>query len=378
MMSQAFPGAHGFLSQPYHNWPLPVSNPTTLQKMTNTDNLMPKCALAACRGGGDESPLQPGGSPVSEGAGAFASTAISSCFEDPWSNPMADAVYAGDAEGVRRTLAAGYSADWELDWGEGWTVLHEAARSGFALVARVLLAAGADPHACYYRHGETPLHVAALHGDGETVRALLEFGAEVDAELDDHDEFFGAETPLGIAVEHGHAEAVCALLLAGADLLRRNSKGETPLLRALRAGQREMARAMATLGSEAVNGTDSYGQTALIAAVRLRDAEAVRRLLELGADPDAVSRSGDTALHVAIELGFEAGVDVLLSGGAAIDIVNGAGETPLHVVARQGGVETARALLLLGADVSLRNAAGQTAAELARRSVLRELLLAAG
>ncbi len=295
--------------------------------------------------------------------------------DDPWSNPLAEGVYSGDAEAVRYALAHGYSPNWTLDWGEGWTVLHEAARRGFSEVARALLEAGADPNDAYYQFDETPLHMAAFHGDADTVRVLLEFGAQADAQLYGYEKRYdaddGEETPLDIAVERGHLDAVRALLQAGANFQSRNSKGYTPLLRALHGGHIDIACEIAR------HGAALHGVPVLLEAVRLRDAELLRRLLELGADPDVRSEQGDTALHEAIARGFEAGIDTLLSGGAAIDLANGAGEGLLHVAARRGDIGTARALLLLGVDAGQRNAEGLCAAELATRPELRELLAAA-
>ncbi len=298
---------------------------------------------------------------------------------ETWGAPpdLVDAVYGNDLEAVRRALASGQSPNTEVDW-EGWTVLHCAAQRGYADIVRALLDAGADPNVSYYWHEETPLHMAAFNGDPETVRALIEGGADLNAQLWEYETRYdgddGSESALDIVVERGHREAAHLLLKAGACYRSSNSNGYTPLLRALANGESRLAMEIAALGPEVLEAADQCGITPLVASVRLRDAEVLRCLLELGANPDTPSIRGNTALHEAIAIGFVPAIDLLLSGGAAVDLANSAGEEALHVAARQGDIDTARALLLLGADPARCNAAGQNAAELATRPILRELL----
>jgi ankyrin repeat protein len=61
-------------------------------------------------------------------------------------------------------------------------------------------------------------------------------------------------------------------------------------------------------------------------------ADAVRLLLEAGANPDALSSKGDTALHIAAHDGRLGPMRELVAGGASTDIKNAAGQTALEVV----------------------------------------------
>jgi hypothetical protein len=61
-------------------------------------------------------------------------------------------------------------------------------------------------------------------------------------------------------------------------------------------------------------------------------ADAVRLLLESGANPDALSAKGDTALHIAAHDGKLEPMRALVAGGASTDIKNAAGQTALEVV----------------------------------------------
>ena len=114
----------------------------------------------------------------------------------------------------------------------GDTVLHLAAAGYRVDIARLLLAAGADPNAAENHRQSTPLHYAA---DGfvsgpvydakrqvETIRLLLSKGADI--QVQDKN---GA-TALHRAVRTRSAAAVWFLLRAGADPAVRNKPGSTP------------------------------------------------------------------------------------------------------------------------------------------------------
>ena len=114
----------------------------------------------------------------------------------------------------------------------GDTALHVAAAGYRVEIARMLLAAGADPSSAKNRRCSQPLHYAA---DGylenpswnakrqvAMIRLLLKAGANIDAQDKN-----GA-TPLHRAVRTRCAAAVKCLLEAGADPTIRNKPGSTP------------------------------------------------------------------------------------------------------------------------------------------------------
>jgi ankyrin repeat protein len=105
-----------------------------------------------------------------------------------------------------------------------------------------------------------------------------------------------------------------------------------------------------------VDARGSDGLTALSAAVGYDRADAVRILLEHGADPNVFGQHG-TPLHVAAEGGHSAMVELMLEHGADVAArlseVGGVmdGATPLHSAARGGSGEVVRLLLGAGADI---------------------------
>src|SRR5262245_24809729 len=147
----------------------------------------------------------------------------------------------------------------------GDTALHLAAAGYRVEIARLLLAAGADPNAATNHRASGPLHYAA---DGyvidpawdakrqvKMIRCLLAAGAEVNAQDKN-----GA-CPLHRAVRTRCAAAVKCLLTAGADPALKNKPGSTPFHLAVqntgrggsgsdaaRAAQREIIRVFLSFG----------------------------------------------------------------------------------------------------------------------------------
>jgi len=100
------------------------------------------------------------------------------------------------------------------------------------------------------------------------------------------------------------------------------------------------------------------------------DTEAVRRLLDGGADPNSRDCDGWTALHMAAGRGETEVVRLLLAYGADVSARNKQGDTPLHVAIMLGHADAARALLEAGGGGLLHepNQTGVTPYHWVRRS----------
>lgn len=93
-----------------------------------------------------------------------------------------------------------------------------------------------------------------------------------------------------------------------------------------------------------------YGRTPLFAAVAGRHADAVRVLLELGANPNRAGRfGGATALMEAAAQGFAGAIPMLLDAGADVDAANSVDWTALCFAVSRNRVGCVRALLRGGA-----------------------------
>lgn len=105
----------------------------------------------------------------------------------------------------------------------------------------------------------------------------------------------------------------------------------------------------------------------LLAAVAAGQVEAVRLLLERGADANVVGADGRSALSVAALLGHVQVVGLLLKGGARVDAVGAHGNTALFDAVLLDHVDVVRQLLRYRPDLTWLNRDGYSAAGIAAR-----------
>ena len=154
-----------------------------------------------------------------------------------------------------------------------------------------------------------------------------------------------------------------------------------PVVTATRQGDLEALRALIEQGAD-VNQAEGDGMTALHWAAKMNDAAAAGLLIEAGATIDAGTRiGGHTPLHVASRSGSASVSRLLLASGtdADVDAETTTGSTALHFAAGGGHADVARLLLEHGADTDAAEAKwGQTplvfAAAWNRENVIRVLL----
>ncbi len=342
-------------------------------------------------------------------------------------------VSGGQVDRVREAIRAnpGFANKVQPGWG---TALHEAARSGRADTAELLLKNGSDVNA-RDGEGETPLHVAAKWGDHvDVARLLIAYKADVNA-TDNN-----GKTPLWSAAAGGHTNLIELLLENGANAnaqdknrncplsgaIMNNRYGVVPLLLSHGAnptvadlsGEGMLDRA-ALQGSPALaesllpyfNDTNSikYLSKAFSAAFRydhmdvaipisvyaLRfesnsiheaafsgDADAVRT--GISSQPELLNAKdflGLTPLHRAAQAGKDVVVKLLVSKGAAVDSTDQNDNTPLHWGVFTGRSNVVGALIEKGANLNAKSAGEKTALHLAiqqRFLSLSKMLLEAG
>ncbi len=221
----------------------------------------------------------------------------------------------------------------------GTAPLLMAVENGHFELAIALVDAGADPND--QRSGFTPLHAVtwvrkpdasdtgdpAPIGSGtlsslQFVRALVERGAKVNARLAKGGPrppasatLLGVEgsTPFLMAADRADVPLMRELLALGADPFLPNADKSTPLMAAAGLGTSDPLEEAGT-ESEAL--------------------DAVKLLLDLHADVNAVDDKGDTAMHGAAYGNFPAIVQLLADRGADIDIwkrFDAEGRSPLFI-----------------------------------------------
>lgn len=331
--------------------------------------------------------------------------------------PLMTASRSGSVAAVRALLARGAAVD-ARDERRGQTALIWAAAEGHADVVQALIAAKADVNQ-RLPSGFTPLLFAVREGRLDVVRTLLEAGASandtIPAEPGKRRGYGGRLPAMGtsalhLAVMNGHFALAAELLAAGADPnaagpgytvlhaitavrkpgvgdndpppdgsgtltslelvkklaarganlnarmtkkanlnnTRLNEMGATPFMLASLTADAELMRTLAALGADPLL-PNADNSTPLMAAAGLatrspgEDAgterevlEAVQLALELGADINAVDNNGETAMHAAAYKNLPQVVTFLASKGARIDVWNTAdrfGWTPLAIAA---------------------------------------------
>ena len=278
-----------------------------------------------------------------------------------------NAALAAAVAGVFLSLVAGVAA--ASAEAEAEASLIAAARAGDGAAVAALLDGAVDVNASE-TGGMTALHWAVQGDAGEVVGLLLDAGA--DATAPNH---YGV-APLTLAAINGSAAVVSRLLAAGADPNRRLADGETVLMTAARTGRPDVIEALLAAGADPNATEPARGQTALMWAAAENNADAIRALVANGAD--VAARTGDpaagepggtfstevgltrdvrsgpsfTALLFAVQLGQLDAVRALLEVGADVNDTFPDGTSALVVAAMNGQHEVGIHLIDQGADVN--------------------------
>src|SRR5262245_19472309 len=315
--------------------------------------------------------------------------------------PLMLAARAGSVEAVKVLLAAGAQIDARETW-NGQTALMWAAAAGQGPVVQLLIEHHADIHA-RSNAGTTPLIFAVRRGDMVAVRALIDAGEDVKEKRPD-----GA-TALLVAVINGHEDLVDYLLEQGADpnveggsteltvqgvharpmelkyrKLTNNEKDSEGVTRgnifgkplqaavhvanwhisdqfiAVKMDRLRVIRSLLDHGAD-VNGRISMeeprwsgaryrrhlaGATALLFAAKVADVEAMRLLLDYGADSTINTEENITPLMAAAGIASASNQDrasesqvleavkiLVEEQGADVNEISDLGETAMHAAA---------------------------------------------
>lgn len=238
----------------------------------------------------------------------------------------------------------------------GWTPLHQAGYNGVAHLARVLLDAGASPAVSARGDGGTPMIVALFWGHREVAALLASVPRNLRAAagLDDPaliDELLPAP---GRPTESAGQHRAFYRPHSGFPEWRPSNDPAEVINEALSwASRNGSLRAIELLHARGADlDADVYRGTPLTWAAFAGQPESVRRLLELGADPNVRGTFGGpshgrgvTALHLAAEGGHVGVIEVLLDAGADTTIRDALYDSPPVGWAEHCGKEAARALL---------------------------------
>ena len=275
--------------------------------------------------------------------------------EEVFGSKLMQAAQIGNASRVEELLAEGIKVDESVK--NKVTALHVACRGNHVVTADVLAAAGANVDACT-TSGITPLILAAEESCIKVVDMLCRMRANP-AAVDRHQ-----RSPLSVAAEKGNAYIVVALLDAGAPINHFNERGQTVLTVSCAFGHVEVAdtllqrKADPLLFSD-VKGTNRGVDTALIAACRSNSLELVKKLLEVGVDPNhrppITDKSGNldpwSPLIESSANGRDAIVSELLMAKANPNMNLKGNASPLYFSACNGHLQSTQLLIKHGAQI---------------------------
>jgi ankyrin repeat protein len=299
-----------------------------------------------------------------------------------------------DPQIAEKLLAAGADANAHLLSGE--TPLMEAAERGNLETLRVLLSHGASPNAREANGGQTALMWGISERHSAVTEELVRHGADVNARSNN------GFTALMFAAQVGDADSARVLLGAGAKANEVMPKtGLTPLIIAAATGRTKVAAVLLDKGADPdVVAADGF--TALHHAAKHKAAvEMVGALLRYRAKPNVrlvqkkptllasgIVLQGATALAVAAEINNLDAVKVLVEGGADPSIATEPHTTPLILAAGGGtdlarprspeeratALQTVRFLVERGADVNAAGEFGWTALHAAAYQGLNDVI----
>jgi uncharacterized protein len=143
---------------------------------------------------------------------------------------------------------------------------------------------------------------AAARGDTDRVAALLQRGADVNCSNEVR------QSPLLKAAEYGWPRTALQLLRCCADANHADRRGSTALHYAAHRGHAGTVEVLVGDGGADVARRNRFGFAPLHYAAAAGRDEAAARLLDLGADPDALDHANWTALHRAAGGGHASGI----------------------------------------------------------------------
>lgn len=305
----------------------------------------------------------------------------------------------GDVDAIEEHIDAG--ADLNELSESGSAPLHFAVSRNRVEIVALLLDADADPDV-EDSSQRTPLDLAIAGNKTEIIDLLLEADAFVEAptvplhplvwagdmlgvklhiyagtDIDQEDEF--GNYPLLLAVEKGFLEIVDLFITHEIDLDVEDQHGFTAVIVAAEQNHPEVLQLLLDSGAD-INVEDKAERTALdwaiimqsteaeeilrendaptgaeksfIAAIQTNNTEAVRALLEAGADVNEPAYTSKTPLHYASHSRNMEILKLILSKGADVEVRTEQGFTPLGYAVGLNHPDNCRALLEAGADVN--------------------------
>lgn len=260
-------------------------------------------------------------------------------------NTLWGAAALGYARIVKHWIESGQPLDGRDE--QGRTALWWAVDERQLVIAERLLASGAHPDRTDER-GEGPLHRAVRRGSLELTTLLLQHGAQPEGELSND-----RPTPLMLAVQRGDDRLCERLLRAGARTTTTDRWGHTALFFVQGPTARTTLPLLLEHGAHVTERAADH-DTPLHRALRAGDERLWRELVPQEDLPELLTLRGrydDTLLHAAAEGGNPSLVALLLDADARLNARNAFGHTPLLLALTAESLRVTTLLTKAGATV---------------------------
>ncbi len=287
-------------------------------------------------------------------------------------NPINQTVNDPDSiRGERRQAQAGDEPPGNQIMG-GLSALLIASRDGQIEAVQALFESGANLNQVSAGDRSSPLIIAVANGHYSVAKYLVEHGANPNVvNIDGLSPLWATVNmryaPISWAPNPRTDQEIDSILLIKALI----DNGANPNVQALK------RKLWFSPSSHDQTWVDPRGSTPFFRAAASSDVEAMKVLVERGADPNLPSAGGTTPLIVAAGLGWVGNfstnapgqwmnaVKFCIEHGADVNAVDAKGYTPLHGAAVRGDNEMITYLVGKGAKVTAVNKAGDTVADMA-------------
>lgn len=260
---------------------------------------------------------------------------------------------------------------------DGWTLLHWAANYGQVKIAEYLITKGADVNAKDYNE-ITPVFYAVESGSLKICKLLVQHGAKYGPNtlkkdkasltqtemynLNQKNEIMGLTYPINIAILEDNLKIVKYFV----DTLKFNtnqpdSLGLTSMHWAAYFDCKDIVTYLLNKSAKPDIPADNTFYTPLILAITWQNTDICKILLDHGANPNAVTKTGKTPIFFAVETGNIELCKLLIERGAKLNQQDNLdSETPLFYAIQQNNLEICKLLIEKGADVNIADKYGWT------------------
>ena len=214
------------------------------------------------------------------------------------------------------------------------TQLMNASKDGDVIAVQNILKSGANVNE-QSNKGKTALMFAASEGNTNVARILIEYGAKVD--IADH---FGT-TALIVASTSGNHDVVSLLLQHKANPNVRDQSGSSPLVNAVYFGHTETVKLLLAFDKQSgyINLEKQDGNELLLLAAGLGHADIINEIIDYGISANARGLKQRTPLMAAAAFNKPDAVKMLLDKGANTDAKDEDGKTAIDVAKENGNDE---------------------------------------